>query len=310
MVTIVLYHHISDESDPLVDNLTLTTPTELFAEHLAYFSKNYDFISEDDLLNSRLPKKPLLITFDDAYRSVLDVAANILRQHSAPSIFFINSIATKNVYLPLDNLLSFAVNEIGIREVCNQLSVDVLYDQPSVGYLFQVLLPKLDSRQRDSLKIKLLKMLGETEEALAIKSKLFLNSDDIRKLEKHRISVGNHSASHTYFRALSEKELTTEICESREMLQTMSGKPVNTLSVPYGNEKDLLPKVKMISQKAGHKAIFLVHSRSNVLRPDPSIYYRTSLRNQSSSHLPKLIRYFPLIRTIRDAPKIFWSRNV
>jgi peptidoglycan/xylan/chitin deacetylase (PgdA/CDA1 family) len=86
-VAIVVYHHISDEIHPLTSEIDITIHPDLFAEHIRYFTQNYDLIGINDLLSDNLPRKPLLITFDDAYRSVLDVAAPILQDVNAPAIF-------------------------------------------------------------------------------------------------------------------------------------------------------------------------------------------------------------------------------
>src|SRR5260370_15067445 len=116
-VSIVVYHALSAGRNTLLERLSLSTEPEIFRDHDSYFSKNFDLISEDDLLSRRLPKRPLLITFDDAYRSILTVGGPILREFSAPSIFFIIPSVVQNNQIPIDNLLSLAVCEMGLERV-------------------------------------------------------------------------------------------------------------------------------------------------------------------------------------------------
>jgi hypothetical protein len=62
----------------------------LFEQHIRYYQKNYDIVGLDTVLGGRLPKRPILITFDDCYRSVLDVAEHLLAPARIPAVFFIN----------------------------------------------------------------------------------------------------------------------------------------------------------------------------------------------------------------------------
>ena len=57
-------------------------------------------------------------TFDDAYRSVLDVAGPILKAANAPSVFFVNPATVTDSFLPVDNVLSIAIEEFGGKEWC------------------------------------------------------------------------------------------------------------------------------------------------------------------------------------------------
>lgn len=66
-VTTVVYHHIAEHEDPL-----------------KYFVRHFDIVSGSDVVSGTLPRKPLLITFDDAYRSVLDTASTILKTANGP----------------------------------------------------------------------------------------------------------------------------------------------------------------------------------------------------------------------------------
>ena len=72
-ITVVLYHHIAKEEVGLTRQLSIAIAPDAFEKHIKYFSKNFDFVSGTDLIDGNLPRKPILITFDDAYRSVLDV---------------------------------------------------------------------------------------------------------------------------------------------------------------------------------------------------------------------------------------------
>ena len=93
----VLYHHVADHASSLVDRLAATTPPDVFEAHVRRMARDYEVVSLDDVLSGELPRRALLITFDDGYRSIADVALPILRQRGLPSVFFITGECLRRV---------------------------------------------------------------------------------------------------------------------------------------------------------------------------------------------------------------------
>jgi peptidoglycan/xylan/chitin deacetylase (PgdA/CDA1 family) len=71
------------------------TSTEEFSAQLGWFrQRRWEFISGADLLNAlngggSLPEKAVLITFDDAYESLLENSLPVLKRFSAPAVVFV-----------------------------------------------------------------------------------------------------------------------------------------------------------------------------------------------------------------------------
>lgn len=93
VVATLSYHKIGN---PSLDGwLTWNyTSTEEFSAQLGWFHKNgWQFLSAADLLdalngNGALPERSVLVTFDDAYESLLENALPILKRFSAPAVVF------------------------------------------------------------------------------------------------------------------------------------------------------------------------------------------------------------------------------
>jgi peptidoglycan/xylan/chitin deacetylase (PgdA/CDA1 family) len=298
-VAIVVYHHVSDETHPLTSEIDITIHPDVFVEHIRYFAQNYDLIGINDLLSDNLPRKPLLITFDDAYRSVLDVAAPILRAVNAPSIFFLTTAPIVWHSVPFDNVLSYAVATLGIERVLSCLKVRAK-DVSSTGQLIAKIVTTLKLSEISAEKCRIFSALGTTEAETYTSSKLFLDLSDVIALAEYRIDVGNHSMAHVFFRGLTTSELDREISESRTMLERISGRSVNCLSIPYGSELDATEAALSSARASGHEAIFLVHARSNRFRPAKNIYYRICPGNVRTATLSRQMRVDPILRTIRD----------
>jgi peptidoglycan/xylan/chitin deacetylase (PgdA/CDA1 family) len=298
-VTVVLYHHISENIDPLTSQLDVSILPELFAEHISYFKRNYDIIGVNDLLSSKLPRNPLLITFDDAYRSVLDFGGPILRAANAPAIFFLNPATVISNCVPIDNALSFAVAQLGIDRVLRLLELPP-GGISSMRALSAKIIATLKLSDVSTIKHRIFAEFDATEAEICRSYKLFLSLPDVTSLGKYGIDIGNHSMHHLLFRGLADPELDVEIAESRELLERISGRSVNCLSIPYGSEIDATKSVLAVARSSGHQAIFLVHARSNRFRPAEHIYYRVDPRNVPTRALARRLHFDPMLRTIRD----------
>ncbi|RMG80081.1 MAG: polysaccharide deacetylase family protein [Chloroflexi bacterium] len=95
-VPILMYHYVS-ELPPDADDIRIenTLAPQLFEEHIAYLVENgYVSVSlyeiHDALMNgSRLPDKPVVLTFDDGYRDHYEIVFPILQQYGFTGTFFI-----------------------------------------------------------------------------------------------------------------------------------------------------------------------------------------------------------------------------
>jgi peptidoglycan/xylan/chitin deacetylase (PgdA/CDA1 family) len=303
-VAVVLYHQIAVTPDPLTNQLGVSTPPEVFESHLNYFSKNFDFISGDDLLSGILPRKPLLVTFDDAYRSVKDVAGPVLKSKGAPSVFFINAGTLTGDQLPIDNVLSFATEVLGFDKVLSIVGSSKTR-VTTCADVIEKLVPQLHLTEVKETKARLCAAAGTTESELRRSSRLFLDDTDLRTLSHLGIEVGNHTMSHSFLRALTAAELRAEVADSRMVLERLAGTTVRHFSIPYGNKLDATDGALAAIRGSGHEAVYLVHAKSNRFAPTPDMFYRTSPGNMDVNALGLELGLLPLMRTVRD-----WVRRV
>ena len=86
---VVLYHDVANKVSALVDRLAVNTAAKVFEAHVRKLALNYEIVSLDTVLSGRLPRRALLITFDDGYRSFVDTALPVLRRFGLPSVLFV-----------------------------------------------------------------------------------------------------------------------------------------------------------------------------------------------------------------------------
>jgi len=90
---VLCYHAIEDQSDDPV-LAPYGVPPDLFADQLAALTRyGFSFVTADQLAaylgsDGPLPRRPVLITFDDGYESLFDLARDVLKPRSIPALTF------------------------------------------------------------------------------------------------------------------------------------------------------------------------------------------------------------------------------
>lgn len=111
-VPVLMYHHLlKDEENPFKDNCAIL-PVETFKKHMDFLYKNgYNTIGLGELEGFvkgeiKLPKRSVLITFDDGYKSNYEYAYPILKEYGfRAAIFLISGWNT-------DEIVSFDADEL------------------------------------------------------------------------------------------------------------------------------------------------------------------------------------------------------
>jgi peptidoglycan/xylan/chitin deacetylase (PgdA/CDA1 family) len=297
-LTVALYHAIVPSESSFERGLGIATRPEVFEAQIAHLAKNYDVVDLDTVLSGKLPRRPLLITFDDFYASVLTFAKSVLKPRGLPSVFFVNPDIVGRDAIGLDNVIAFCVNRFGIKAVCEAANLGS-QSISSIDDLIEGPISQMSAAKRTELKALLLENFSPGAEDFKERNSV-IDAADLAECATLGIEIGNHTATHVHCGALRPTELRTEIAEARLKLEAMSGSTVRAFSVPYGSERDLTAPVLEAIRESGHKAIFLVHGRSNISRMAPDIWYRTSLHNEKPSDLFRKLTIFPLLRTVKQ----------
>ena len=292
VIASVLYHHIG-EATVFEDGLGVTTRPDVFAAQIDWLSKHYTFINLDTLLSGVAPRNALLLTFDDAFRSVLDVARAVLAPRGIPGVFFVNPGMLEVGAISLDSVWCWAVNTFGIARACAAGGVP---ERDNLGAVLLSDMADLGSREREAVRQRLLAAFGAPD--LSGRAPL-LAPGDLAELSELGVEIGNHTATHVHCRSLQPTEVVDEIVTAQSRLSELSGRPVRSFSVPYGHKADLTPEVLEALRQSGHEAIFLVHARSNRWRPAPDIWYRVNMANHSTDRLNTILNVAPVLRSLK-----------
>lgn len=296
---VVLYHHLTDHPTKLVDKLGVSTPPALFEAHIHRLAREYEVVDLDQVLSGRLPRRPLLITFDDGYRSVTDVALPILARLGLPSVFFVSAAYVEPGSLPLDNLLCLLAGTVGISRIETAIT-----GRTGAARTLRELLAVVAALPYEH-RLRLAGELADRFEVdcagLRTDSGIFLDHSELASLADRGCEVGNHTRSHLFCRAITdEASAREELLDHRVQLERWAAAPVRSFSYPYGARPDATPFVTRTLRESGHEASFLVESRRNRQAHAGPMWNRVSLDGEPTWRLGVELELLPLLRSARD----------
>jgi peptidoglycan/xylan/chitin deacetylase (PgdA/CDA1 family) len=241
-----------------------------------------------------------LITFDDGYLSVLEVALPILKRLGLPSVFFVSEVFLDSASLPLDNLLCWLSARVGPGRVHEALTGHHPNGVTTLAELLGIVSQMPYARVRGLLP-ELAERFEVDAAALRSESGLYLAGDQVRELRELGCEVGNHTRSHVFCRCIADDEIAEEeLAGAKSRLEQLADVPVRAFSYPYGYREDATPLVERALRESGHEATFLVESRANPRRRDGTAWNRVSLHDRPLTRLPVELELLPHLRGLKD----------
>ena len=304
----VLFHNVSDTESAFTKGLGVTVTRKNFEAALKFVTKHYTPVSLQDVIadsdGRRLPPRPVLVTFDDAYASVREFAAPLCSKFGVPAVFFVNGLCLDNRRLALENLICYVANKFGmgmvnaaIRSVQGTGDLEVR----SLVEVFSRFLPRTALSGREAFRRALASLARISESDLAAEAGLYLTTHQLRDLATFKFEIGNHTYSHANCRALLAEDFAGEVDRNKAVLEESSGTAVRSFSVPYGSSSDLTTDLVAHLQRSGYQAVFLAEGSANSWSSLGSHVDRVSIKGSTDAALFSEIEILTRLRTIRNS---------
>jgi peptidoglycan/xylan/chitin deacetylase (PgdA/CDA1 family) len=278
-VRILTYHHVSDQDEtyPYDPDVADATPAQ-FRRQMEMLARYGTAIGIDDLLRAidgaPLPANPVMVTFDDGYRSCHDVALPILRAVGLRATFFVSTsfVADRRLYWweKLAFALQHARKPHGTihypREVrltardakTRAWANDLIKDTPGldVDRFVAEVIAALDCEWSDAI---------EREHA----ERLIMTWDHVRALARAGMDVESHTRHHRVLRTLAPHQLAAELAGSRADLEAQLARPIRAVAYPVGQPIANHPHLRDAVVAAGYQLGFTNTHGSNRVWPRP-----------------------------------------
>ncbi|MGN6105923.1 MAG: polysaccharide deacetylase family protein [Kofleriaceae bacterium] len=262
-LSIVTYHHIADQHDgyPFDPDVADATPTQ-FRRQMETLARYCTPIGIEELLRAvegkPLPKNPVMVTFDDGYRSCHDVALPILRAVGVRATFFVSTsfISERKVYWweRIALALSQATRDRALLRYPEILEVD--RRDPKAQQRLTALVKNTSALDVDRFVDELVLAFGlewspEIEAHYA--DDLIMTWDQVRALARAGMDVESHGRRHRVLQTLDRAALDDELLGSRHDLEAQLGRPVRAIAYPVGRRIAREARLREAITAAGYR---------------------------------------------------------
>ena len=265
-VTVLYYHRVAElPHDP---QCLTVTPTR-FRDQMRWLKQKAAPISLEALVSAlrggqHLPRRGVVVTFDDGYADNIHAALPILKESGIPTTVFVSSglIGTsrefwwddlERILLRADHLPeALQINISGQNIACRAVTTA---DRQRLYDLILCTAKLLPVGSRETLLAGLANWAGvgrDGRETHRVLTEAELRSLDAEPL----ITVGAHTVNHPMLSVLPPEEQEKEILGSKAALEMMLGHAVNFFSYPFGQKADFDNNSIEICRNAGFACSF------------------------------------------------------
>jgi peptidoglycan/xylan/chitin deacetylase (PgdA/CDA1 family) len=292
-ITVLAYHRIApaDAVSTMDDGVVDATPEQLDRQ-LAFVRRWFDVIALGDLLayaggRGRLPRNPLLVTFDDGYREGHDVALPLLLRHGIRATFFVTTDCVERRRLFWWDHIAHVVKASRRPRIALEYPerLELVLGTPAAR---RASIGRVQRIVKDRPGLDLPRLLEELRRAagvdLTVDGERRLAEDAVMRWEHvvalHRagMDVQSHTCTHRVLQTLADVDVARELRVSRQTLEDVLGEPVRAVSYPVGRPPRGAPQIKRQVREAGYDMGFSNGTGINRLRSfDPLDARRLSM---------------------------------
>jgi peptidoglycan/xylan/chitin deacetylase (PgdA/CDA1 family) len=279
IVSIVTFHHVHDVAEhpdgyPYDPDVADATPRQ-FRRHLETLARIGTPIGMTDLLRglggAALPSNPMMITFDDGYRSCHDVVLPILQALGIPATFFVaTSFVTERRLFWWERIaLALHTARTPRARLTYPWPIEIDVRDPAARRRLNDLIKNTRSLDIERFLEELCDALGvewsqaiETEHA----NRLIMTWDQVRALERAGMTIESHTRHHRVLETLDDDALYDELVGSRSDFERELGHPVQAIAYPVGRRIQN-PRIRTAVAGAGYQVGFANCDGINPLWP-------------------------------------------
>ena len=270
-LTVLAYHRIADHLGSgfigYAGNAS-ATPAE-FAEQMAWVTERLHPITLTDLAaavegRGVLPRRPVLVTFDDGYRDNLTAALPVLERYGVPATVF---LATDHIGSDLPfwwDRAAWALHAAPSRRVALPLlgEVELASDRHSITRQWVQAAKQLPDVAMRSAVDALPRELGVSEKLGAFRG-VALTWDDVAAMRGRGVTFEAHTCSHPILTRVDPTTAAGQISRSVQRVAEATGAPAIAFAYPNGLRSDVDDAVEAAVAAAGIRLAF-------TLAPGPS----------------------------------------
>lgn len=249
LATCLMYHRFCpDQAGPddmtqgFAPNLDLSVTISAFDKQMAFVAQHFNCLSLpeaiDRLARGKLPRRSMIVTFDDGYLDNLTLALPILRRYAVPATVYVATGLIEQTDLPwwyeLEDLI-VAGDGLHVHWDKQDLHFSTI-DAAAKRQTFDILNPMLKSMDSTE-QATFMGLLRQGSSKPIQQDDQFMNRSQLIELASDPlITIGAHTHNHLALSELKPIRLRHEMNRSRELLEDWLKRPIEHLAYPFGGE--------------------------------------------------------------------------
>lgn len=280
---ILVYHGVVAKPDHSVSVGPISTSQ--FAQHLAYYKKNFDVVSQSEIFRMyregyKPARKTVAITFDDGYENNYTNAFPLLKKYRFPSTMYIISQCVED-----DNLITWYDYLDFVKMDLNVSAIDTsVIGVPAISSIGQLkdLVKSLNIGRRKLLYAEIAKQV-DIEKYKQLYPREYwklMNKSQLQELaQSGLVEIAAHSHNHPNLGLIDIADATEEITKCKALLEGVISNGVKAIAYPDGS---YTPQVKKACLDAGYQNLLAVDYRLPEDGNDKSILPRYCLSSTTT----------------------------
>lgn len=245
---ILLYHRVTAlTSDP---QLLAVTPTN-FNDHLSLLKSAYTLLEIEEFYHIRqnkikMPKRSVVITFDDGYADNYYEALPLLESHNAQALFYVStSLLDTNLEFWWDDLERIFLSEdklppcldFNFRGVSFNFQTNNNQSRKDTYYKLHPIVKSCNVEERGVLLNQIIDWSGFMAEGRS--THRVLTTQELISLDNSKAAIiGAHTHTHPCLSNCTMEKQREEILISKKQLETCLKKTIDHFSYPFGSKSD------------------------------------------------------------------------
>lgn len=293
VLRVLTYHRVLDPADlGSADPKLISATPEAFERQMRVVAQRYRAVSAEEVLTAvrerrPLPPRAVMITFDDAYRDLQEVAWPILRRLELPATVFVPSA------FPGDRSREFWWDRLH-RAVTRFRGPAV--ELPGLG-AYRLDTPRSRAETMAALRIRLkasphaeamalVDRVCDTLEPGAVGASPVLEWTSLRELSRSGLTLGAHTRNHPALDRLGVEEIRAEVRQGRADLEREVGPVAPIFAYPYGAHDARV--VEIVRQEGFELGFTCLDGHNPMPFADPLRLRRTNITMRTSPLLLRL----------------------
>jgi peptidoglycan/xylan/chitin deacetylase (PgdA/CDA1 family) len=265
-LSILTYHHIAEDDahyryDPGVAD---ATPAQ-FRRQMELVAKVATPVTIADVVRALdgapLPKNPVMVTFDDGYKSCVETALPILKSVGLPAVFFVATsyVEDRLLYWWERIALILSTAKRARAHIQYPIKIDVQAKDPAALRMLAHII-------KDTTGLDLERFLGELAAAFGVEwhrdaesehaNKMVMTWDDVRTLSTAGMDIESHSKRHRVLQTLDPATLEDELSGSKREIEAQTGRECQAIAYPVGYRIAHIKPIREAVTRAGYKVGF------------------------------------------------------